>query len=207
MVLANPEIAHHLTVDSLLYDPNGWLRGLLFMVHRSTRKCTSCPRLTLKSHPAEALVVESKYKSAGIAPGRLGFSRRLTSFIPSIVAIGDLPASEVWLIWAGDEPVGYAFARVSEPILEINHLLLVPGLDPVEAVAALAQAQPAPYIVLRASQSSVLESLRRLGCPPPQPDWGTFMVKSLDSDVTADDFSRLCGVGTEQFMISPIDIT
>jgi hypothetical protein len=27
-VLPNPEIAHHLTVDSLLYDPDGWLRRL-----------------------------------------------------------------------------------------------------------------------------------------------------------------------------------
>ena len=27
-VLANPEIAHHLTVDSVLYDPDGWLRDL-----------------------------------------------------------------------------------------------------------------------------------------------------------------------------------
>jgi hypothetical protein len=27
-VLANPEIAHHLTVDSVLYDPKGWLRDL-----------------------------------------------------------------------------------------------------------------------------------------------------------------------------------
>ena len=28
MVLSNPEIAHHLTVDSVLYDPGGWLRAL-----------------------------------------------------------------------------------------------------------------------------------------------------------------------------------
>jgi hypothetical protein len=28
MVLANPEIAHHLTVDSLIYDPDGWLHSL-----------------------------------------------------------------------------------------------------------------------------------------------------------------------------------
>jgi hypothetical protein len=34
MVLANPEIAHHLTVDSLMYDPDGWLRGLQEPVRR-----------------------------------------------------------------------------------------------------------------------------------------------------------------------------
>ena len=28
IVLANPEIAHHLTVDSLIYDPHGWLQDL-----------------------------------------------------------------------------------------------------------------------------------------------------------------------------------
>ena len=34
IVLANPEIAHHLTVDSLIYDPEGWLRGLQEPVRR-----------------------------------------------------------------------------------------------------------------------------------------------------------------------------
>ena len=34
IVLANPEIAHHLTVDSLIYDPEGWLRGLQGSVRR-----------------------------------------------------------------------------------------------------------------------------------------------------------------------------
>ncbi len=34
MVLANPEIAHHLTVDSLIFDPDGWLRGLQEPVRR-----------------------------------------------------------------------------------------------------------------------------------------------------------------------------
>jgi hypothetical protein len=34
IVLSNPEIAHHLTVDSLLYDPDGWLKGLQEPVRR-----------------------------------------------------------------------------------------------------------------------------------------------------------------------------
>jgi hypothetical protein len=34
VVLCNPEIAHHLTVDSLLYDPSGLLRGLQEGVRR-----------------------------------------------------------------------------------------------------------------------------------------------------------------------------
>jgi len=34
MVLANPEIAHHLTVDSLIYDPDDWLGGLQEPVRR-----------------------------------------------------------------------------------------------------------------------------------------------------------------------------
>jgi len=144
---------------------------------------------------------------ASVTPGRLGFSRRPRPFIPSIVAIGDLALEEVWLIWDGDELAGYAFARVSQALLEVNHLLLVAGADPAEAVASLAQAQPVSYLLLRLSHPPVLESLRRLGYPPPRPDWGTFMVKPLEPGLTAADFSRLCTVGTEQFMISPIDIT
>src|SRR4051812_2498336 len=33
-VLANPEIAYHLTVDSILFDPTGWLRALQEPVRR-----------------------------------------------------------------------------------------------------------------------------------------------------------------------------
>ena len=33
-VLGNPEIAHHLTLDSVLYDPDGLLRGLQEQVRR-----------------------------------------------------------------------------------------------------------------------------------------------------------------------------
>jgi hypothetical protein len=33
-VLSNPEIAHHFTVDSLLYDPSGWLNNLQKQVKR-----------------------------------------------------------------------------------------------------------------------------------------------------------------------------
>jgi hypothetical protein len=35
LVLANPEIAHHLTVDSLLYDSDDWLKGLQEPVRRA----------------------------------------------------------------------------------------------------------------------------------------------------------------------------
>jgi hypothetical protein len=34
LVLANPEITHHLTVDSLIYDPDGWLKALQEPVRR-----------------------------------------------------------------------------------------------------------------------------------------------------------------------------
>jgi hypothetical protein len=37
-ILANPEIAHHLTIDSTLYDPNGWLRALHQQVAREYAK-------------------------------------------------------------------------------------------------------------------------------------------------------------------------
>ncbi len=37
-VLANPEITYHLTVDSLLYDPTGWLRDLQEPARREYRR-------------------------------------------------------------------------------------------------------------------------------------------------------------------------
>ena len=45
-ILANPEIAYHLTVDSLLHDPDGWLRGLQDGVRREyPRRRWVCARL------------------------------------------------------------------------------------------------------------------------------------------------------------------
>ena len=44
------------------------------------------------------------------------------SFIPMMVATGDLGADEMWLLWIEDELVGYAIAKVSESVLKVDNL-------------------------------------------------------------------------------------
>jgi GNAT superfamily N-acetyltransferase len=142
-----------------------------------------------------------------VAAGRLGFARRHSSFIPMLVATGDVGAGEVWLLWEEDELVGYALATVSEFILTVKSLLLIDGVDAADAVSALGQALSITYLRVRVDHPSVAASLQRAGYPPALPDWDTFMIKPLIPAVTTADARRLLGVGTERFLISSIDLT
>jgi GNAT superfamily N-acetyltransferase len=141
------------------------------------------------------------------AAGHLGFARRHSSFIPMMVAAGDVGAGEVWLLWKEDELVGYALATVSESILTVKNLLLIEGVDAADAVSALAQGLPVTYLRVRVDHPSVAASLQRAGYPPALPDWDTFMIKPLIPAVTTADARRLLGIGTERFLISSIDLT
>jgi GNAT superfamily N-acetyltransferase len=142
-----------------------------------------------------------------VAAGHLGFARRQSSFIPMLVATGDVGAGEVWLLWKEDELVGYALATVSESILTVKNLLLVDGVDAADAVLALGQALSITYLRVRMDHPSVAASLHRAGYPPALPDWDTFMIKPLIPAVTTADARRLLGIGTQRFLISSIDLT
>lgn len=141
------------------------------------------------------------------AAGHLGFARRHKSFIPMMVATGDVGADEVWLLWNDDELIGYALAKVTESVLRVDNLLLVEGVGAATAVAALAHDPSVPYLQVRVDHPSVAASLRQAGYPLERPNWSTFMVKPLIPEVTPVDARRLVGIGTERFLISPIDVT
>jgi len=142
-----------------------------------------------------------------VSAGYLGFARRSKAFIAMMVAIGDLGAEQVWLLWDGEELAGYALATISESVLSVNNLLLRESALAAEAVSALCQEQPVSYVRVHLDQASVGESLRKAGYPPGLPGWGTFMIKPLIPDVSVEGARRIFGVGTERFMISPIDVT
>jgi ribosomal protein S18 acetylase RimI-like enzyme len=141
------------------------------------------------------------------ATGHLGFAHRHRSFIPMLVATGDLSADQVWLLWDDDEAVGYALATASESVLSVRNLLLMQGVDAACAVAALARDLDVAYLRVQVDQVSVAASLSQAGYPPTRPTWGVFMIKPLIPAVTAEDARRLWGVGTERFLFSSIDVT
>jgi GNAT superfamily N-acetyltransferase len=142
-----------------------------------------------------------------VAINRLGFAPRHPGFLPMLVATGDVAADAVWLLWQGNEVAGYAVAALSQPVLRIDHLLVAEGIDAAAAVAAVGQSAACAYAQVRVDHPSVAQSLRRAGFPATRANWSTFMVKPLAPDVTAADARRLFGIGTEQFMISAIDVT
>lgn len=142
-----------------------------------------------------------------VAAGHLGFARRHRSFIPMMVATGDVGADEVWLLWNDGELIGYALAKVSESVLTVDNLLLVEGVDAAAAVSALAQDLSVSYFQVRVDHVSVAVSLQQAGYPLERPNWSTFMIKPLIPEVTVEDTCRLFGIGTERFLISPIDVT
>lgn len=65
VVLTNPEIAHHLTVDSLLYDPDGRLRALQEPVRREyTRRKWVMARIENERKSLEVLQVQRPFAQA-----------------------------------------------------------------------------------------------------------------------------------------------
>ncbi|MBE7555939.1 MAG: hypothetical protein HS126_33210 [Anaerolineales bacterium] len=90
VVLSNPEIAHHFTVDSLLYDPSGWLRHLQQQVKREF------PRrqwvLARCEHERNGLkkALEMLPLARGIVGGEVLTLGYTTTFISSLLSVATL---------------------------------------------------------------------------------------------------------------------
>jgi len=142
-----------------------------------------------------------------IASSYLGFARRHKPFFPFLERRGYLSGQELWLIWRNKEPVGYAAAFLSHSVLRIASLLLYDLVDPVAAVAAVAQQVDAPYVRVKVDRPSDMKLFIKAGFQAAGASWGTFMVKPLAAGITVDEFRLLYGVGTDRFLISYMDIT
>lgn len=141
------------------------------------------------------------------ARDHLGFARRHTPFFTSLEARGDRAACNLWLLWHGSEPLGYAVAHASKTVLRLDNLLLLRGVDPVAAVAALARELDAPYVSIRADRPADGERFARAGFLHAQPAWNVFMVKPLAADVSVAQFRHQYGVTTGRFLVSCLDVT
>jgi GNAT superfamily N-acetyltransferase len=142
-----------------------------------------------------------------IASGGLGFARRHRPFFPFLERRGYLRGEDLWIIWRGDEAVGYALASLNAPVLKIANLLLFNGIDPLAAVAAVTHQTGAAYIQATIDRLAYRDTFAQAGLHLASETWGTFMVKPLLEDLTVDDFRRLYGPGTDQFLISSMDTT
>jgi GNAT superfamily N-acetyltransferase len=134
----------------------------------------------------------------------LGFSWRHTPFarLRDMVKIED-----IHILWENDRPAGYVLASVDRSVLSVSDLLLRMGMDPAEAVAAVASRVKTAYVQVKISRPVEIASLNQAGYQVAIPDWSAFMVKSMLPEVTLEDARRLFGIGTDQFLISWLDTT
>jgi GNAT superfamily N-acetyltransferase len=146
--------------------------------------------------------VEQVY--ANVASHYLGFAWRHTPF----ACLRDkVKIEEIHLLWENDRPVGYALTSVNQSILYVSDLLLKKGVNPAEAVAAVASRLKTAYVQVKVSRPVEIASLRQAGYHVAHPDWSAFMVKPLVPGVTVEDARCLFGVGTDRFLISWLDTT
>jgi GNAT superfamily N-acetyltransferase len=146
--------------------------------------------------------VEELFENIGKA--YLGFSWR---YRPFASVREEVALENIWILWNGSQPVGYALARVDRGILKISDMLLQMGMDAVEAVAALTACFKTAYVQVTISRPVDMNSLRMAGYQVAHPNWSAFMVKPLLPEVSADDARRLFGIGTDRFLISWLDTT
>lgn len=139
-----------------------------------------------------------------IARQYLGFAWR---HLPFRTLREKVSAEDLWVLWENKTPVGYALAHCAKSILNVSSLLLSAGIDAAEAVAAVVTEAKAPYVKVKINRPVEFSSLIGAGYQVARPTWGAFMLKPLTPDVTVQDARQLFGIGTDQFLISWMDIT
>jgi hypothetical protein len=92
-------------------------------------------------------------------------------------------------------------------MLAISDLLLQPGIDAAEAIAAVAAELKSTYVQIKISRPVDMASLRRAGYYVAHPTSSGLMIKPLVPEVTFEDARQLFGIGTDRFLISWLDVT
>jgi GNAT superfamily N-acetyltransferase len=191
-------IAYHLYQKHGYVDINVWATALALWetAHQPTR---------LRAEPVGVGGYDfAEHVFTNIAGDSLGFAWRHTPF----ARLRDkVKLEDISVLWENDQLVGYTLASVDRSILYVSDLLLRNGLNPAEAVAAVASREKTAYVQVKISRPVEIASLKQAGYQVAHPDWCAFMVKPLVSEVTVDDARRLFGIGTDRFLISWLDTT
>jgi GNAT superfamily N-acetyltransferase len=140
---------------------------------------------------------------ADIAKDYLGFAWRYTPFD----RLRCVELSDIWILRENNEVVGYAFAHSDQARLTVNNFLLRLDIDAAEAIAAVVAELKSLYVQVKISRPVEITSFRFAGYHVAHPTWGGFMIKSLTPEVSIDDAKRHFGIGTDQFLISWLDVT
>lgn len=139
-----------------------------------------------------------------IAQDYLGFAWR---HIPFTRLRWKVDPKDIWILQENNQTIGYALASLGKNLLKISNLVLQNGSDANEAVAAVAAQVKSDYVQVDLSRPTEITSLARAGYHIAHPNWDAFMVKPLLPEVSFEDARRLFGMGTDQFLISWLDVT
>ncbi|MGW8225151.1 MAG: GNAT family N-acetyltransferase [Anaerolineales bacterium] len=139
-----------------------------------------------------------------IAQDYLGFAWR---HIPFTRLRWKVDPKDIWILQENNQTIGYALASLGKNLLKISNLVLQKGSDANEAVAAVAAQLKSDYVQVDLSRPTEITSLARAGYHIAHPNWDAFMVKPLLPEVSFEDARRLFGMGTDQFLISWLDVT
>jgi hypothetical protein len=120
-VLANPEIAHHLTVDSVIYDPEGWLRDLQDLVKADyPRRHWVQARIDFERKGiAGAFAMRQMAKAMYGASGEVSILGYTTTFIGATLCVASLSAPSIG---------GRLWVRMRETLAKYDRLDLYDGL-------------------------------------------------------------------------------
>jgi GNAT superfamily N-acetyltransferase len=132
----------------------------------------------------------------------LGFSRRHSPFYP----LRNINIEDILILWYYEQPVGYALIQPDRSIMQIHDLFLKNEIDAAEAVSAVSASFKSGYVQVTLSHPKAIHSLRKAGFLIAQPNRSAFMIKPLVSGLTLEDARHLFGVGTDQFLISRLDL-
>ena len=114
-----------------------------------------------QTQPGEISLADDFYQR--LAPGKIGFTRRLPGFLSTLIAMGEIGQDSIWLINFGSDACGFTRVIHREPVLHLNDILLAEEASPAEATAALVRGTQADYISLETFQRPVLDNLAKAG--------------------------------------------
>jgi len=139
-----------------------------------------------------------------IAQEYLGFAWRYTPFASLRYSVD--PA-DIWILFENNRIVGYVFARIEKTHLSISNILIRRNTVVVEAIAAITAELKSAYVQVKLSRPIEITSLRNAGYHVAHPNWESFMIKPLVPELSFQDAQELFGFGTDQFLISWLDVT
>ena len=133
----------------------------------------------------------------------LGFAWRYSPF----ERLRRLNPAGIWILRENNTIVGYAIAQTDNNQLIISNIVLQKDIDITEAISAVIVEVKSPNVQVKVSRPVEITNLKHAGYYVAYPDWSSFMIKPLVPEISISDARQHFGIGTNQFLISWLDVT